>query len=141
TQHNNIVAANGQVRVFGTVRNAGTTPACDVVLNVRLYDEKERYLASAGGKVDEPVLRPDASSSFSIFVQAPPGVAPSGKMKTLGFGTSGGGASLEGSWRTLGRAEAEVVSQAESCPGEKPPESPPAREAPAPAATPPVVPR
>ena len=139
-QHGDLVASNGQVHVFGTVRNTGTSPACDVVLTVRIYDDKDRYLASGGGRVDEPLLRPGGRSSFSIAVQAPPGVAGSGKQKSLGYGTSGGGVTLEGSWRTLGRAEAEVASVAEACPGEKPVESPPRAGEPPPAARPTVPP-
>lgn len=140
-QHNEIVGSNGQVRVFGTVRNAGAAPACDVVLTVRLYDEKDRYLVSGGGRIDEPLLPPGGSSSFSVYVQVPPGVAGSGKQKSLGYGTTGGGVTLEGSWRTLGRAEAEVAAVADACPGEKRVENPAPREDAAPAEKPTVPPR
>jgi len=120
-EHNDMVSGNGQVRVSGSVRNAGEAPACDVVLTVRLYDEKGVYLASGSGRIDEPLLRPGASSSFGFLVQVPPGVAGSRKQKSLGYGTTGGGVSLEGSWRTLGRAEAEVALGGGACPGERPP--------------------
>ena len=140
-QHNDVVGSSGQVRVFGTVRNAGAAPACDVVMTVRLYDDKDRYLASGGGRIDEPLLQPGGRSSFNLFVQAPQGVAGSSKQKNLGYGTTGGGVTLEGSWRTLGRAEAEVAAVAEACPGEKPVESPAPRDEPAPPEKPTVPPR
>lgn len=131
------VGSTGQVRVFGTVRNAGDAPVCDVSVAVRLYDDRNGYLVSGAAKLDEPVLKPGGRSSFSVFVQVPPGVVGSLKDKDLTPGTTGGSLTLEGSWRTLGRAEAEGVSAADSCPGEKPPEEPAAKESePATAQTP-----
>ena len=132
-QHNDQVGSGGQVRVYGTVRNTGATAACDVVVNVRLYDDKSRYLVSGSGRIDDPRLPSGERSSYSVTVQVPQGVAGSGKQMSLNYGgTSGGGVTLEGSWRMLGRVEAEVVSVAEACPGEKPAGKPaPAEEAPA----------
>lgn len=131
------VGSTGQVRVFGTVRNAGDAPVCDVSVAVRLYDDGNGYLVSGTAKLDEPVLKPGGRSSFSVFVQVPPGVVGSLKDEDLTPGTTGGSLTLEGRWRTLGRAEAEGVSAADSCPGEKPPEEPAAKEPePAPAQTP-----
>ncbi len=111
------VGSNGQVRIFGRVRNAGDAPACDVAVTVRLYDEKNQYLVSGGGKIDEPLLRPGAASSYGVWVQAPPGVGGLPKDKNLGYGLTGPSATLEGRWRGLGLAEAEVAS-AGDCPSE-----------------------
>ena len=135
--HDNSVGSSGQVRVFGTVRNAGEAPVCDVAISVRLYDTRGGYLVSGAGRLDEPLLRPGGRSSFSVTVQVPPGVAGSFRDKDLSLapGNMQGSVTLEGTWRTLGRAEAEVVSAADSCPGEKSP--PAAREPePSPAQTP-----
>jgi hypothetical protein len=119
-QHNDSVGANGQVRVEGSVRNAGSVPACDVSVTVRLYDDRGRYLVSGAAKADEPMLRPGGSSSFAVWVQVPPGVAGTTRPKGPGSGPVSGSVTLEGNWRTLGRAEGEILSVAESCPGEKP---------------------
>lgn len=136
-EHSSSVGSTGQVRIFGTVRNSSDRPVCDVSVAVRLYDDRNGYLVSGTAKLDEPVLKPGGRSSFSVFVQVPPGVAGSLKEKDLAPGTTGGSLTLEGSWRTLGRAEAEGVSAADSCPGEKPPEEPAAKEPePAPAQMP-----
>jgi hypothetical protein len=126
-ENNGVVGSNGMVRVYGQVKNAGDAPACDVSITVRLYDEKGVYLVSGGGKIDEPLLRPAMSSSYSVWVQAPPGVGGMPKEKVLGYGTTGPGGTLEGKWRGLGRAEAEIVSVGDSCPGEKPEEKPAGR--------------
>ncbi len=128
------VGSNALVRIFGRVRNAGDAPACDVAVTVRLYDEKNQYLVSGGGRIDEPLLRPGMTSSFSVWVQIPPGVGGMPKDKTLGYGTSGPGGTLEGRWRGLGQTEAEVVSVG-ACPAEagrekdaaRPEETPPQR--------------
>jgi len=119
-QHNESVGANGQVRVEGSVRNAGSVPACDVAVTVRLYDDRGRYLVSGAAKADEPILKPGGSSSFAVWVQVPPGVAGTTRPKGPGSGPVSGSVTIEGNWRTLGRAEAEIQSVAETCPGEKP---------------------
>jgi hypothetical protein len=135
--HDGSVGSNGMVRVFGRVWNPGDAPACDVSVTVRLYDAKGQYLVSGGGKIDEPLLRPGASSSYGVWVQVPPGVGGMPKDKYLGYGTSGPSATLEGKWRGLGRAEAEVVSVGGPCPGERAEEKPAER----PEETPTAVPR
>lgn len=119
-QHNDVVGANGQVRVEGSVRNAGSVPACDVAVTIRLYDDRGRYLVSGAAKADEPILRPGGSSSFAVWVQVPPGIAGTTRPKGPGSGPVSGSVTIEGNWRTLGRAEAEIQSVAETCPGEKP---------------------
>jgi len=123
-EHNGIVGSNGMVRIFGRVRNTSDAPACDVSVTVRLYDEQSEYLVSGAGKIDEPLLKPGATSSYGVWVQAPPGVGGMPKEKSLGYGTTGPGGTLEGKWRGLGRAEGEVVSVGGSCPGDKPEEKP-----------------
>jgi hypothetical protein len=140
-QHNNTVGTSGQVHVYGTVRNAGDAQACDVSIAVQLYDDRDRYLASGSGRLDEPVLKPGMRSSYSVMVQVPPGVAGSLREKDLSPGIIQGSVTLEGKWQTLGRAEAEVISAGGPCPGEKPPEEPAPKEpepTPAPAPTPPA---
>lgn len=119
-RHNDSVSANGTVRVEGSVRNTGNVPACDVAVTVRLYDDRGRYLVSGAAKADETILRPGGSSSFSVSVQVPPGVAGTTKSKEPGSGPVSGSTSLEGNWRTLGNADGEILSVGD-CPSEKPP--------------------
>lgn len=138
--HDNSIGSGGLVRIFGTVRNAGDAPACDVVISVRLYDSRDRYLASGSGRPDEQILKPGGRSSYSAAVQVPPGVAQSLRDKDLSPGTTQGSVTLEGTWRTLGRAEAEAVSVAGSCPGDT--SAPAAKESePRPAEAPTATPR
>ncbi|MFI5180675.1 MAG: FxLYD domain-containing protein [Thermoanaerobaculia bacterium] len=118
--HDQVVGPNGQVRVEGAVRNAGNVLACDVSVTVRLYDDRGRYLVSGAAKADEPILRPGRSSSFAVWVQVPPGIAGAMQSTGPGSGPTSGSFTLEGNWRTLGRAEGEILSVADSCPGEKP---------------------
>jgi hypothetical protein len=136
--HENSIGSGGLVRVFGTVRNAGDLPACDVLLSVRLYDTRDRYIVSGVGRPDEQILKPGARSSYSATVQVPPGVAGSIRDKDLAPGSTQGSVTLEGTWRTMGRAEAEVASVAETCAGETPT---PAASEPDPTATPSPGPR
>ncbi len=121
-RHNDAVGPNGQVRVEGSVRNAGNVPACDVVLTVRLHDDRGKYLVSGTAKADESLIRPGRSSSFAVWVQVPPGVAGSMSPTGPGSGPVSGSVTLEGNWRRLGRADGEILSVADSCPGEKPAE-------------------
>ncbi len=121
-RHNDAVGPNGQVRVEGSVRNVGNVPACDVVLTVRLHDDRGKYLVSGTAKADESLIRPGRSSSFSVWVQVPPGVAGSMSPTGPGSGPVSGSVTLEGNWRRLGRADGEILSVADSCPGEKPAE-------------------
>jgi hypothetical protein len=118
--HDGVVGVNGQVRVSGSARNAGNVAACDVSVIVRLYDDRGRYLVSGAAKADEPILRPGGSASFAVWVQVPPGVVGSMGPTGPGSGPVSGSVTIEGKWRTLGRAEAELQSVAEACPGEKP---------------------
>ncbi len=120
-EHESSVGTAGLVRVFGTVRNAGDTPACGVSLSVRLYDSRDGFLVSGSGTPDEAVLKPGARSSYSVTLHVPPGVAGSLRDKDLTPGSTQGSVTLEGTWRTLGRAEAEVVSASDSCSGTSPP--------------------
>ncbi len=119
-EHENSVGTNGLVRVFGTVRNAGDTPACDVALSVRLYDSGDGFLVSGSGAPDEPVLKPGARSSYSATLHVPPGVAGSLKERDLMPGSTQGSVTLEGTWRTLGRAETEVISASDCAGGTRP---------------------
>ena len=118
--HDDVVGVNGQVRVSGSVRNAGNVPACDVSVTVRLYDDRGGYLVSGAARADEPILRPGGSSSFAVWVQVPPGVVGAMRPTGPGSGPVSGSVTLEGNWRTLGRADAEIQSVADACPGEKP---------------------
>jgi hypothetical protein len=101
------------------VRNTGSVSACDVSVTVRLYDDRGRYLVSGAARADEPILRPGGHSSFSVSVQAPPGVIGSTKPREPGSGPVSGSTTLEGNWRTLGNVDGEILSVGE-CPGERP---------------------
>jgi hypothetical protein len=138
-EHESSVGTGGLVRVFGTVRNAGDTPACGVALSVRLYDSRDAFLVSGSGTPDEPVLKPGGRSSYSVTLHVPPGVAGALPDKDLTAGMTQGSVTLEGTWRTLGRAETEVVAASDSCAGGTP--APAAAEPEPPPETPTATPR
>jgi len=115
-EHNGVVDSGGQVQVFGKLRNTGNTPACDVSLTVRIYDDKGGYLSSTVTKADEGVIAPNGVASFTALLKAPPGVAGAIRDKVLGYGTTGAGATLEGQWRMLGeKVDVEVTTYSEKC--------------------------
>ncbi len=109
-----IVDGTGLVRVSGSVRNAGSRPACNVVITTRILDSRGLYLASAQVAPDVAVIPPGEVVSFRAVVQAPPGVRgalvnPDRKDLSEGSTTMGG------NWRLLGGTEASVASASEDC--------------------------
>jgi hypothetical protein len=109
-----IVDAVGAVRVSGTIRNAGETTACGVVILVRILDNKGNYLASAQTPADVNILPAKETTSFHASVQAPPGVR--GARTSLDRrDVSDGSTTMAGDWKLLGGAEAKIVD-ATACP-------------------------
>jgi hypothetical protein len=109
-----IVDGTGGVRVNGTVRNAGSGPACKVVIAVKIFDSRGDYLASGQAVPDVAVIPPGEIASFRTTVQAPPGVRgalknPDRKDLTEGSTTMGG------DWKLLGGTEATVATATEDC--------------------------
>lgn len=109
-----IVDGVGAVRVNGTVRNAGSRNACNVLVTVKILDSRGLYLSSGQASPDVAVIPPGDVVSFHALVQAPPGVrgarmSPDRKDATEGSTTMGG------DWKILGGTEATVASASEDC--------------------------
>jgi hypothetical protein len=110
-----IVDNTGGVRVNGTVRNSGSNPACNVVVNVRILDSRGDYLSSGQATPDTAVLQPGEVVSFRTIVQAPPGVRGA-RVDRGRKDVSEGSTTYAGEWKVLGGTEASVASATEDCP-------------------------
>jgi hypothetical protein len=109
-----IVDGTGGVRVFGTVRNAGSGPACNVMIAVKIFDSRGDFLASGQAAPDVAVIPPGEVVSFRAAVQAPPGVRGALRnpdRKDLTEGST----SMGGDWKLLGGTEAAVATATEDC--------------------------
>jgi hypothetical protein len=109
-----IVDAAGGVRVNGTVRNGGFKPACNVVIAVKILDNRGSYLASAQATPDIAVIPSGEIVSFHTIVQAPPGVRGA-RMSPDRKDATEGSTTLGGDWRVLGGTDATVASASEDC--------------------------
>jgi len=109
-----IVDNAGGVRVHGTVRNAGSKPACNVVVAVKILDNRGQYLASGQASPDVAVIRPGDVVSFHTVVQAPPGVRGA-RTNPDRKDTTDGSTSMGGDWKLLGGSEATVANASEDC--------------------------
>jgi hypothetical protein len=109
-----VVDPTGGVRVNGTVRNGGFKAACNVVITVRIMDNKGIYLASADAAPDTAVIPPGAVVSFRTIVQAPPGVRGA-RVNPDRRDVTDGSTSMAGDWKLLGGTEATVASATEDC--------------------------
>jgi hypothetical protein len=112
---NDTVGGRGETGVFGRIRNSGSAPACNVRVAIKVFDDHSVYLASGEAPADQSLIKAGETVSFATTIQLPPGVAGPRREKYLGYGTTGGGGTLEGQWRTLGAAEAAVSSFSTSC--------------------------
>lgn len=109
-----IVDGTGGVRVNGTIHNGGFKTACNVVIAVKILDDRGIFLASGQATPDTAIIPPGEIASFHTVVQAPPGVRgartnPDRKDVTDGSTTMGG------DWKLLGGTEATVASASEDC--------------------------
>jgi hypothetical protein len=112
---NDVVGAKGETGVFGKIRNSGSGPACNVRVAIKVYDERNVFLASGEAPADQSLINAGETVTFSTTVQLPPGVAGGRKEKSVGYGTTKGGGTLEGQWRILGAAEASISSYSTTC--------------------------
>ncbi len=110
-----IVDGAGVVRVNGTIRNAGFKPVCNIVIGVKILDNKGFYLASGQTAPDVNLLASGETSSFHALVQAPPGVRGA-RTNPDRRDVSEGSTSMGGDWKLLGGSEASVLSASEECP-------------------------
>ncbi len=109
-----IVDGAGAVRVNGTVRNGGYKTVCNVLITVKILDNRGLYLASGQAAPDTALIPPGEVVSFHTLVQAPPGVrgartSPDRKDVTDGSTTMGG------DWKLLGGTEAAIAGASEQC--------------------------
>lgn len=109
-----IVDGAGGVRVTGTVRNAGSQAACNVVITVKIMDSRGEYLSSGSATPDIPVIPPGEVVSFRLVVQAPPGVR-GGRTVPERKDATAGSTTIAGEWKILGGTEATVASASEDC--------------------------
>lgn len=109
-----IVDPGGGVRVNGTIRNGGYRIACNVVVTVRILDNRGNYLSSGQATLDAPLVQPGEVVSFHTVVQAPPGVR-GGRTDPDRKDVSGGSTTMAGEWKLLGGTEASVATASEEC--------------------------
>jgi hypothetical protein len=113
-RNDGVVDPTGGVRVNGTVRNGGFKAACNVVITVRIMDNKGIYLASGEAGPDTAVVPPGAVVSFHTIVQAPPGVRGA-RVNPDRRDITDGSTTMAGDWKLLGGTEATVASATEDC--------------------------
>ncbi len=112
---NDVVGSRGETGVFGRIRNSGSGPACNVHVAIKVFDERNVFLASGEAAADQSLINAGDTVTFSTTVQLPPGVAGGRREKSVGYGTTKGGGTLEGQWRILGAAEASISSYSTTC--------------------------
>lgn len=113
-RNDGVVDTTGGVRVNGTVRNGGLKAACNVVITVRIMDNKGIYLSSGEAGPDTAVIPPGAVVSFHTIVQAPPGVRGA-RVDPDRRDVTDGSTTMAGDWKLLGGTEATVASASEDC--------------------------
>lgn len=113
-RNDGVVDTTGGVRVNGTVRNGGIKAACNVVITVRIMDNKGIYLASGQAGPDTAVIPPGAVVSFHTIVQAPPGVRGA-RVDPDRRDVTDGSTTMAGDWKLLGGTEATVANASEDC--------------------------
>lgn len=110
-----IVDGAGVVRVNGTIRNAGYKSVCNIVVGVKILDNRGFFLASGQTAPDVNLIPPGEIASFHAQVQAPPGVRGA-RTTPDRHDLSQGSTSMPGDWKVLGGSEANVLAASEDCP-------------------------